>query len=558
MLTDIEIATAADLDPIAEVASDLSIPAEALYNYGPHIAKISLDYLESLPERPDSKLVLVTAMSPTPAGEGKTTTSVGLVDGLKQRGRKALACLREPSMGPVFGMKGGAAGGGYAQVVPMADLNLHFTGDIAAIGAAHNLLSALIDNHIHHGNELDIDPTAITWPRVIDMNDRALRSTVVALGGKTNGLPRQDSTDITVASEVMAVFCLATDLADLKERLGRMVVAFNRKGEPVTASDLGAVGAMTALLVRALEPNLVQTLEHTPAIIHGGPFANIAHGCSSVIASRAGLKLADIVVTEAGFGADLGAEKFVDLVSRATGIAPSATVIVATVRALKYHGGIAVPDLNNENLEALEHGIVNLRKHIENVRDVWGLTPIVALNIFPSDTDAEVAKVQELLAELGVACVPARHFAQGGEGALELADEVAKALDASAEATVNYTYADTESLEDKVRAVATKIYGAADVSFELKARKALRRLTELGYGELPVCIAKTQYSFSTDKGKLGAPSGHTLAVRDARLSAGAGFVVILAGAVMTMPGLPRKPAALGIDVDQHGNITGLF
>jgi formate--tetrahydrofolate ligase len=558
MLSDIEIATTAELRPIVEVAHDeLGIPAEHLVPYGHTKAKVDLRYLDSLTDRPQGRLILMTAISPTPAGEGKTTTTVGLTDALHGLGHKSIACLREPSMGPVFGMKGGAAGGGYAQVVPMEDINLHFTGDFAALAAAHNLLSALIDNHVHHGNELDIDIRTITWKRVVDLNDRALRDLVVGLGGVANGFPREDGFDIVVASELMAIFCLTESWADLKRRIGDIVIGYNREKAPVTARDLGADGAMTVLLRDALAPNLVQTLEHAPAFVHGGPFANIAHGCSSVIATRAGLRLADYVVTEAGFGADLGAEKFVDIKCRKSGLRPDAAVVVATVRALKYHGGVAVPDLETEDVEALERGMTNLRRHLHNVREVYGVPCVVAINRFPSDTEAEVAKVVDLVAAEGVQAFPATHFADGGAGAEALAKGVLQVLDEPSPFTFSFTYPDELSLTAKAETIATELYGAAGVTWDAKARRRLQRIEDDGYGHLPVCIAKTQYSFSVDPTLRGAPSGHALHVREVRLSAGAGFVVLVCGDVMTMPGLPKVPASIRIDLADDGTIVGL-
>src|SRR4051794_6803963 len=558
MLSDIEIANAAELRPIAEVARDeLGIEPEPLVPYGHHKAKVDLRYLASLADRDDGKLILVTAISPTPAGEGKTTTTVGLTDALHGLGHRAVACLREPSMGPVFGMKGGAAGGGYAQVVPMEDINLHFTGDFAALAAAHNLLSALIDNHVHHGNELGIDVRTITWKRVVDLNDRALRDIVVALGGVANGYPREDGFDIVVASELMAIFCLTESWADLKKRIGDIVVGYTRDKRPVTARDLQADGAMTVLLRDAIMPNLVQTLEHAPAFVHGGPFANIAHGCSSVSATRAGLRLADYVVTEAGFGADLGAEKFVDIKCRKSGLRPDIAVVVATVRALKYHGGVPLTDLGTEDVAAVEAGMVNLRRHLDNIRDVYGIPCVVAVNRFPTDTDLEVAQVVELVAAEGVRAYPATHFSDGGVGAEDLAKGVLQALDEPSPYSFSFTYADDLSLTAKVEAIATRLYGAGLVTWDARARRRLLRIERDGYGELPVCVAKTQYSFSTDPTLLGAPSGHELHVREVRLSAGAGFVVVVCGDMMTMPGLPKDPSASRIDLADDGTILGL-
>ncbi|WP_307812652.1 formate--tetrahydrofolate ligase [Phycicoccus sp. CSK15P-2] len=554
---DIEIAEAAELVPITRLAEErLGIDPDVLVPYGRTKAKIPIDHLRTLEDRPDGRLVLVSAVSPTPAGEGKTTTSVGLADALASLGKNAMVALREPSMGPVFGIKGGAAGGGYAQVVPMTDINLSFTGDFAAVAAANNLLSAIIDNHIHHGNALDIDPRTVTWKRVVDLNDRALRDVVVGLGGVANGVPREDGFDIVVASEVMAVLCLATSLADLRERLGSVVVGYTRAKEPVRARDLEAHGAMTVILRDALAPNLVQTLEHTPAMIHGGPFANIAHGCNSVMATRAALKLADWVVTEAGFGADLGAEKFVDIKCRASGLRPSAVVVVATVRALKYHGGVAVSDLGTESVEAVEEGMSNLRRHLRNVRDVYGLPAVVALNRFPSDTDAEVSTVLRLVEAEGFTAFEATHHADGAAGAQELARGV---LDAVERATgeMTFVYPDTLSLAEKAEAVAIRVYGAAAVTFEGKAAKRLAAIEAEGYGHLPVCMAKTQSSFSTDPTLRGAPEGHTVHVREVRLAAGAGFVVMVTGDIMTMPGLPKVPASARIDIDEDGRVVGL-
>ena len=554
---DIEIAEAATIIPIVELARDrLGIDAADLVPYGHTKAKVSLAHLRTLTDHPDGNLVLVTAMSPTPAGEGKTTTSVGLADGLSLIGEKAMVALREPSMGPVFGIKGGAAGGGYAQVVPMVDINLNFTGDFAAIAAANNLLAALIDNHVHHGNALDIDPRTITWKRVVDLNDRALREVIVGLGGPVNGFPREDGFDIVVASEVMAIFCLATSIKDLRDRLGRIVVGYTRAKKPVRAADLKAHGPMAVILRDALAPNLVQTLEHTPALIHGGPFANIAHGCNSVIATTAALKLADYVITEAGFGADLGAEKFIDIKCRAAGLSPRAIVLVATVRALKYHGGVAVADLKAENVPAMEEGMSNLRRHLRNVTEVFGVPAVVAINRFPSDTDAEIERLKELVAALGSVAVEATHYSDGGAGCADLARAVVEAVEACA-GPVSFTYPDELPLAQKVKAVARRIYDADTVTFDAKARKKIEQLEAEGYGHLPVCIAKTQSSFATDPTMRGAPSGHTVNVREVRLSAGAGFVVMLTGEIMTMPGLPKVPASEHIDIDDEGRITGL-
>jgi formate--tetrahydrofolate ligase len=558
VLSDIEIANAAELHPITRVAQDaLGIDPVNLVPYGHHKAKVDLGYLQSLEDRPLGKLILMTAMSPTPAGEGKTTTTVGLADALAGLGLSAMACLREPSMGPVFGMKGGAAGGGYAQVVPMTDINLHFTGDFAALAAANNLLAALIDNHLQHGNALGIDVRSVDWKRVVDLNDRALRDIVVGLGGLANGYPREDGFDIVVASELMAIFCLTESWADLKSRMGDIVVGYTRDKKPVTARELDAHGAMAVLLRDALAPNLVQTLEHTPAFVHGGPFANIAHGCSSVIATRAALRLSDYVVTEAGFGADLGAEKFVDIKCRKSGLRPDAAVVVATVRALKYHGGVDVPDLAREDLGAIEHGMENLTRHLRNIREVYGIPCVVALNRFPSDTDAEVARVVELVEDLGVRTHPATHFADGGAGATDLAKGVLDLLDSSDSGSFSFTYPDHLPLKEKAETIAHRLYGASIVTWDNKAKRRLERLEGDGYGGLPVCIAKTQYSFSTDATLRGAPTGHDLHVREVRLSAGAGFVVLICGDVMTMPGLPATPAAARIDLLDDGTIVGL-
>lgn len=561
MPTDIEIAQAATLRPISEIAEILGIPEEALEPYGRTKAKVQLDWLLQQPVRPAARMILVTAISPTPPGEGKTTTTVGLGDGLRYIGKDAVICLREPSLGPVFGMKGGAAGGGRAQVVPMEDINLHFTGDFNAIALANNLLAALIDNHVHHGNALGIDVRRVTWKRVVDMNDRALRDITVSLGGPGNGFPRQDGFDIVVASEIMAIFCLATDLEDLKERIGRIVVAYTRDKEPIRARDLNAEGAMTVLLKDALAPNLVQTLDGTPAFVHGGPFANIAHGCNSVIATTGGLRLGDYVVTEAGFGADLGAEKFIDITCRSAGIRPSAAVIVATVRALKFHGGADAKNLTTEDLDALKAGMVNLERHIANVRDHYGVPPIVSINRFVSDTQAELDQLRSHVESLGVPIVLADHWAEGGAGAADLARAVVEICDADDE-PVNvphnsFVYPDDATLWEKVESIAAKIYGAAEVTADSKVRTRLRELAEEGYGNLPVCIAKTQYSFSTDPSLRGAPSGHSMNIREVRLSAGAGFIVVVCGDIMTMPGLPKVPSSERIDV-QDGQVVGLF
>ena len=558
MLSDIEIAQQATMKRITPLAAErLGISEEHLEPYGHYKAKVSLDYLESLGDRPDGKLILVSAISPTPAGEGKTTTTVGLGDALNRIGKKTLICLREPSLGPVFGVKGGAAGGGHAQVVPMEDINLHFTGDFNAIQLANNLLAALIDNHIHHGNELQIDVRRISWKRVLDMNDRALRDIVVSLGGTANGFPREDGFDIVVASEVMAIFCLARSLSDLKERLGNIVVAYTRDQRAVRARDLDAHGAMTVLLKDALKPNLVQTLENNPAFIHGGPFANIAHGCNSVIATRSALKLADYVVTEAGFGADLGAEKFVDIKCRKAGLTPSACVIVATVRALKYHGGVDLKGLNTENLEALERGLANLERHVSNVRNHYGLPCVVSVNHFTHDTPAEHDLLKRRIEALGVPVVTARHWAEGGKGAEAVARAVVQVAEGSVP-KVKFVYEDSAPLWEKVEAVAKKIYGAAGISADAKVRAQIQRLQDDGYGSYPVCIAKTQYSFSTDASARGAPSGHTINIREVRLAAGAEFVVFVCGDVMTMPGLPKVPSATKIDLTPEGRVVGLF
>lgn len=555
-LSNIEIAQAAQLQPITRIAEGLGIPEESLEPYGRHKAKVSLRYLDSIVDRPQGKLVLVTAVSPTPAGEGKTTTTVGLGDALTRIGARAMVCLREPALGPVFGMKGGAAGGGYAQIVPMEDINLHFTGDFSAIAVATNLLAALIDNHIHHGNALGIDVRRVTWRRVLDVNDRALRDTVVGLGGPGNGYPRESGFDIVVASEVMAVFCLATGIADLKERLGDIVVGYTRGRQPVTARDLEANGAMTAILRDALAPNLVQTLEHTPAFVHGGPFANIAHGCNSAIATQSALRLADFVVTEAGFGADLGAEKFVDILCRSTGLRPSAAVIVATVRAMKYHGGIDVADLPTENVAALEKGTVNLVRHLTTVRETWGLPAVVAINHRAEDTDAEVAALVAAVERAGAKAVVAKHFAEGGAGAEGLAREVVRLTEEPIR--LRFTYPDEATLWEKMRTIATRVYGASDITASTAVRAQIRRLQDEGYGAYPVCVAKTQYSFSTDAKLRGAPSGHIVDIREVRLAAGARFIVMICGDIMTMPGLPAAPAANTIDVDEEGRIVGLF
>ncbi len=589
MTTDMDIALSAELDPIVDIAAGLGLDAKDIIPHGWTKAKVPIDVLDQAAETAtDGKLILVTAMSPTPAGEGKTTTSIGLADGLNELARskpevgKAVLALREPSMGPVFGMKGGAAGGGYAQVVPMEDINLHFTGDFAAIAAANNLAATMLDNHIHFGNDLDVDPRRIHLRRVVDLNDRALRGVVVGLGGLNGGVPREDAFDIVVASEVMAVFCLATSLADLKERLGRIVLAHSRGREPITVADIGAAGAMTALLRNALAPNLVQTLEHSPAFIHGGPFANIAHGCNSLLATKAGLALGDWVVTEAGFGADLGAEKFLDIKCRTAGIWPSAVVVVATLRALKYHGGVDVAEVNSPDVSAVLEGMSNLELHCRNLREIYGLTPVVCFNRFPTDTDEEMAAAIAHLDGLGVAAVESTHWADGGKGALALAEAVVEGAagvdgefrtirdenradgphDSSGtrpqRAVPRYSYELDQPLEDKIRTIAQRIYQAKDVDLPAKVKRKLRQFTDEGYGDASVCIAKTQYSLSTDASLRGAPTDHVIAVKDVRLSAGAGFVVVIAGDIMTMPGLPREPSALKIDVTEDGNITGLF
>ncbi len=557
MPTDIEIAQSTPLLPIADIARKIGLPAEALVPYGHHKAKVTLSHLKTLQNRPNGRLVLVTGINPTPAGEGKTTTTVGLGDALNRIGQRAIVCLREPSLGPVFGMKGGAAGGGRAQVVPMEDINLHFTGDFQAIALAHNLLAALIDNHIHHGNALGIDARRISWKRVVDMNDRALREIVVGLGGPGNGYTRQDGFDIVVASEIMAILCLATSMADLKARLARIVVATSLEGQPITAADLQATGAMAALLRDAIAPNLVQTLEHSPAFIHGGPFANIAHGCNSVMATRSALKLADWVVTEAGFGADLGAEKFLDIKCRKSGLWPSAAVIVASVRALKYQGGADVKQLSREDLPRLAAGIASLERHIDNVSQVYGLPCVVALNHFVHDTEAEVALVRERVAATGVPMVLARHWAEGGAGAEELARAVVTCA-SGPNPQPAYLYPDTASLWDKAETVARRVYRAKGLVANAKVRAQLQKLQDQGYGQLPVCIAKTPYSWGTDPKQLGAIEGHEIDVREVRLAAGAEFVVLVCGEIMTMPGLPAQPAAAAIDVDEDGRIIGLF
>ncbi|MDJ1121949.1 formate--tetrahydrofolate ligase [Olsenella sp. YH-ols2217] len=552
--SDIQIAQEAEIRPIKEVAETLGLDDEQLIPYGHYMAKVDVTKIQDLPEK--AKLILVTAINPTPAGEGKTTTSVGLADGLNRIGKKTVLALREPSLGPVFGVKGGAAGGGYAQVIPMENINLHFTGDFHAIGAANNLLAAMLDNHIKQGNELNIDPRRITWKRVVDMNDRQLRSVVDGLGGVANGMPRQDGFDITVASEIMAVFCLATSIEDLKQRLGRIVVGYTYDREPVTAHDLKAEGAMTALLKDAISPNLVQTLEHNPAFVHGGPFANIAHGCNSVSATKAALKLGDYVVTEAGFGADLGAEKFCDIKCRLAGLEPDACVIVATVRALKHHGGVAKADLNEENLAALEAGLPNLLQHVDNMKNVYGLPVVVAINAFPTDTKAELDLVEQKCKELGVNVALSEVWARGGEGGEALAREVVRLCEEPHE--FHFSYETDGTLEEEIEAIAKRIYHADGVDFTPAAKRDIKQLTEQGFDHMPVCMAKTQYSFSDDQSLLGAPRDFRVTVRNVKVSAGAGFVVALTGDIMTMPGLPKRPAAEKIDVDAEGKISGLF
>ena len=557
--SDIEIAQECEMLPITEIAAKAGIDDEYLEQYGKYKAKIDYKLLKDS-DRKDGKLILVTAMNPTPAGEGKTTTTIGLADGLQKLGKKVMVALREPSLGPVFGIKGGAAGGGYAQVVPMEDINLHFTGDFHAIGAANNLLAAMIDNHIYQGNELNIDPRKITWKRCVDMNDRQLRFVVDGLGGRVNGTPREDGYDITVASEIMAVLCLASDITDLKERLSRIIIGYTygkvSEQKPVTAGDLHAQGAMAALLKDALKPNLVQTLEHVPAIVHGGPFANIAHGCNSVTATKMALKLADYAVTEAGFGADLGAEKFLDIKCRMAGLKPNAVVIVSTVRSLKYNGGVAKADLGAENLEALERGLPNLLKHVSNIRDVYGLPCVVAINEFPTDTAAEVKLVEDKCKELGVNVVLSQVWAKGGEGGKALAEEIIRLVEEPSD--FHYSYELTGSIEDKLTQIATKIYGARGVVMTADAAKQAKQLESIGFGNLPICVAKTQYSLTDDPKVLGAPKDFDITVRGVKVSAGAGFVVALTGEIMTMPGLPKVPAATKIDVDANGKITGLF
>ncbi|MBQ6540206.1 MAG: formate--tetrahydrofolate ligase [Oscillospiraceae bacterium] len=555
MKSDIEIAQSVKMKPITEIAEIAGIPDEYLEMYGRHKAKVDLSLLKDSP-RPDGKLVLVTAITPTPAGEGKTTTTVGLADGLRRIGKNSVIALREPSLGPVFGIKGGAAGGGWAQVVPMEDINLHFTGDFHAIGAANNLLAAMLDNHIYPGNRLNIDPRRITWKRCVDMNDRQLRYVTDGLGGRVNGVPREDGYDITVASEIMAVLCLSSSISDLKSRLASIIVGYTYDEKPVTAGDLNAQGAMTALLKDALKPNLVQTLEGTPAFVHGGPFANIAHGCNSIIATRMAMKMGDYAITEAGFGADLGAEKFLDIKCRVAGLRPSAVVIVATIRALKMHGGVPKTELGSENLDALEKGIPNLLRHISNIKNVYKLPSVVAVNRFPTDTDREVELLIEKCRELGVNAVLSDVWAKGGEGGMALAEEVVRLCEEPNDFT--FSYSTEDSIEKKLEDLSKKIYGGAGVQFTAPAKKEIAKLTELGYDKLPICVAKTQYSFSDDPALLGAPEGFVVTVRNVKVSAGAGFLVALTGDIMTMPGLPRVPAAEKIDVDDNGVITGLF
>ncbi len=554
MMSDIEIAQNATMQPIEEIAAKLGIEVEALEHYGKYKAKIDYNKIDQLEQ--NGKLILVSAMTPTPAGEGKTTTSVGLGDGLTHIGKKAAVALREPSLGPVFGIKGGAAGGGYAQVVPMEDINLHFTGDLHAIGAANNLVAAMLDNHIYQGNELNIDPRRVAWKRAVDMNDRQLRQIVDGIGKRTNGVPREDGFEITVASEIMAVLCLSNTLTELKEKVKNCVVAYTYDYEPVTIGDIKAQGAVTALLKDALKPNLVQTLEGTPAFIHGGPFANIAHGCSSIMATKMALAHADYVITEAGFGADLGGEKFVNIKSRYADLNPDATVIVATVRALKMHGGVAKSDLEAENVEALRKGMPNLIKHIENIQDVFGMNAVVAINAFPTDTEAEMEALKEEVEKLGVEVVKSTHFVDGGKGAAELAEKVAEI--AEKPNNFKFTYDLEDSAEEKLNKIVQRVYGGANVEITRKAARKLQRFEEQGYGNLPICMAKTQYSFSEDKKRIGRPEGFTITVRDVSVSAGAGFIVVLTGDVMRMPGLPSTPSSEKIDVDENGNITGLF
>lgn len=556
VLSDIDIANSIQMEPIGQVADRLGIPEESLSLYGRYKAKIDSRQLEALKDQPDGKLILVTAISPTPAGEGKTTTSVGLVDALTAIGKKAIIALREPSLGPVFGVKGGAAGGGYAQVVPMEDINLHFTGDFHAIGVANNLLAALIDNHIHHGNALGIDSRRITWKRVVDMNDRQLRHIVDGLHGKVNGVPREDGYDITVASEIMAILCLSENIADLKARLEKIIIGYNFQGQPVTAGDLKAAGAMAALLKEAIHPNLVQTLEHSPALIHGGPFANIAHGCNSVLATKLALKYADYVVTEAGFGADLGAEKFIDIKCRLSGLRPSAVVLVATIRALKMHGGVAKSDLAQENVDAVLAGLPNLEKHLENIQEVYGLPAVVAINKFPLDTGAELEAVSTACAKRGVDVVLSDVWAHGGQGGRQLAEKVVQL--AQEENHFQFVYDVEDSIETKLHKIVTKVYGGQGVKLSAVAKKEIAELERLGFGSYPICMAKTQYSFSDNPNLLGAPTDFTVSISNVKVSAGAGFIVALTGNIMTMPGLPKVPASEKIDIDNQGNITGLF
>ena len=555
-MNDIDIARAASAKPIQEIADGLSIPSSALKPYGHDKAKIDLNWLQSQPERSDSKLVLVTAINPTPAGEGKTTTTVGLGDGLNAIGKQAMMCLREPSLGPCFGMKGGAAGGGYAQVIPMEDINLHFTGDFHAITSAHNLLSAMIDNHIYWGNEAGIDIRRVVWRRVLDMNDRALRHNIVSMGGVANGFPRESGFDITVASEIMAILCLATDMQDLQARLGAIIIGYRRDKSAVTCADIQADGAMTVLLKEAMQPNLVQTLEHNPAFIHGGPFANIAHGCNSVIATQSAMKLSEYVITEAGFGADLGAEKFFDIKCRKAGLSPKCVVLVATIRALKMNGGVGKDDLGQENVDAVRKGSVNLQRHIENIKQ-FGVPVVVAINHFVTDSDAEVAEIQKLTKAVGVKAILCQHWAKGSEGTKELAQEVVAVCEANT-AQFAPLYGDEMPLFEKIKTIATRIYRADDVAADMKIRNQLREFEAAGFGHLPICMAKTQYSFSTDPNLRGAPTGHIVPIREVRLSAGAGFIVVICGDIMTMPGLPRKPAAENIRLDKTGQIEGLF
>ncbi|MCZ7408437.1 formate--tetrahydrofolate ligase [Parvimonas micra] len=556
MKTDVQIAQEAKMKPIKEVADYLGFPEEAIELYGNYKAKLNIHELKDYKDRPNGKLILVTAITPTPAGEGKTTTVVGLGDGLNRIGKRTSLALREPSLGPVFGVKGGAAGGGYAQVVPMEDINLHFTGDFNAIGAANNLLAAMLDNHINHGNELDIDARTITLKRVVDMNDRQLRFIVDGLNGKANGVPREDGFEIVVASEVMAILCLSNDLKDLKEKLGKIIVAYNRKGEPVTAKDLNAQGAMAALLKDAIKPNLVQTLEHTPAFIHGGPFANIAHGCNSIIATKLALKYSDYVVTEAGFGADLGAEKFLDIKCRFAGLNPNAVVVVATIRALKMHGGLAKTELGNEDLVALEKGLPNLLKHVENMQNLFGIPCVVAINKFPLDTDAEIKLIETKCKELGVNVVLSDVWAKGGEGAIDLAHEVVRL--AENDKPINQIYDIEDSLEEKLNKIVQKVYGGSGITFSPGVKKKIKTIEELGFRNVPICMAKTQYSFSDDKNKVGRPEGFKVNIKNIKIAAGAGFAVAYSGDIMTMPGLPKVPAANNIDITDDGKIVGLF